>query len=79
AFLASLPLYFGFDSTQAGFQFVYKVLWIKSLNVSYNVGIDGISLLLILLTTFLTPLTLLSSWQGITKKVKEFTVMMPTL
>lgn len=76
AFLASLPLYFGFDSTQAGFQFVYKVLWIKSLNVSYSVGIDGISLLLILLTTFLTPLTLLSSWQGITKKVKEFTVMM---
>lgn len=76
AFLASLPLYFGFDPANPGFQFVYKILWIKSLNVSYSVGIDGISLLLVLLTTFLTPLTLLSSWEGITKKIKEFTMMM---
>ncbi len=71
-FLISLFLYFGFDETKTEFQFLTKVEWIKSLNVSYHIGIDGISLLLILLTTFITPLTLISSWESIQKKVKEF-------
>ncbi len=75
-FILSLFLYFGFDSGKGGFQFIHKFVWIQNLHISYNVGIDGISLLLVLLTTFLTPLTLLSSWKSIDKKVKEFTFFM---
>jgi NADH-quinone oxidoreductase subunit M len=75
-FIISLIGYFQFDRSESGFQFLDKVVWIKSLNVSYFVGVDGISLLLVLLTTFLTPLTLLSSWKSINKKVKEFTFFM---
>ena len=76
AFIISLVGYFQFDRAESGFQFIDKVTWIKSLNVSYFVGVDGISLLLVLLTTFITPLTLLSSWKSINKKVKEFTFFM---
>ncbi len=76
AFVISLVIYFGFDSSKPQFQFVHQVLWISSLNVSYNVGVDGISLLLVLLTTFLTPLTLLSTWNAIEKNVKMFTFSM---
>jgi NADH-quinone oxidoreductase subunit M len=65
-----------FDSVNPGFQFVHKVPWITNLNISYHVGVDGLSLLLLLLTTFITPLTLLSSWKAINKKVKEFTFFM---
>ena len=75
-FIISLLLYAGFDINNSDFQFVYKYLWIPNLNISYHVGIDGISLLLILLTTFITPLTLISSWKAINKKVKEFTFFM---
>jgi NADH-quinone oxidoreductase subunit M len=73
AFLIALILYVKFDPGTSQFQFVNKVLWIKSLNISYHVGIDGISLLLLLLTTFLTPLTLLSSWKSINKNLRMFT------
>lgn len=73
AFIISLIVYFNFDSTKSEFQFVHQVIWISSLNVSYNVGVDGISLLLVLLTTFLTPLTILSTWNSITKNLKMFT------
>jgi len=76
AFVLSLFLYFRFDPTNAGFQFTQKFIWIEKLNVSYFVGVDGLSLILVLLTTFLTPLTLLSSWKGIQKNVKEFTFFM---
>ncbi|MGA8265505.1 MAG: Fe-S-binding domain-containing protein, partial [Ignavibacteriaceae bacterium] len=75
-FIVSLFLYYGFDISKSGFQFVYKFPWIENLNISYHVGIDGISLLLVLLTTFIAPLTLISSWKGINKKVKEFTFFM---
>lgn len=71
-FLLSLFLYIGFDKSAIGYQFSIQQLWIPSLHVSYHVGIDGISLLLILLTTFITPLALLSSWNSIGNKVKEF-------
>lgn len=73
AFIISLVIYFRFDSTNSGFQFINKFEWIKGLNIHYHVGIDGMSLLLVLLTTFLTPLTLISSWSSIESKVKEFT------
>ena len=76
AFVLSLLIYFRFDPTDGGFQFTQKLLWVEKLNVSYFVGVDGLSLILVLLTTFLTPLTLLSSWKGIQKNVKEFTFFM---
>ena len=60
AFLLSLIIYFNFDSTNSSFQFVHKFKWIENLNIHYYVGIDGMALLLVLLTTFLTPLTLIS-------------------
>jgi NADH-quinone oxidoreductase subunit M len=72
-FIVSLIIYFQFDSSRPGFQFIHNYAWIPNLNISYLVGIDGLSLILVLLTTFLTPLTLLSSWKAIEKKVKEFT------
>ena len=75
-FIISLIIYFYFDNQSTDFQFVHKFNWIKDLNISYNVGTDGMSLLLILLTTFLTPLTLISSWSSIKHKVKEFTFFM---
>ena len=73
AFMISLVIYFQFDSANSDFQFVNKLNWIKGLNIQYHVGIDGMSMLLVLLTTFLTPLTLISSWSSIETKVKEFT------
>ncbi|MEW5844450.1 MAG: NADH-quinone oxidoreductase subunit M [Bacteroidota bacterium] len=76
AFVISLVLYFRFDPANPQFQFIHQVTWIKSLNISYHVGVDGISLLLVLLTTFLTPLTLLSTWKAIEKNVKMFTFSM---
>ncbi|NWF89186.1 MAG: NADH-quinone oxidoreductase subunit M [Ignavibacteriaceae bacterium] len=75
-FIISLLIYFKFDLTSSEFQFIHQFKWIEKLNISYFVGVDGISLLLVLLTTFLTPLTLLSSWTAIQKNVKEFTFFM---
>ena len=76
AFVISLIIYFSFNIETSDFQFINKFNWIKDLNISYHVGVDGLSLLLILLTTFLTPLTLISSWSSIKSKVKEFTFFM---
>lgn len=75
-FVISLFVYFGFDHSSSDFQFVHKFEWIKGLNIFYFVGVDGLSLLLVLLTTFLTPLTLISSWSSIEHKIKEFTFFM---
>lgn len=76
AFVISLFVLAAFNSSNGGFQFQEKVDWISQLHISYFVGIDGISLLLLLLTTFLTPITLFSSWSAIKDRVKEFTFFM---
>lgn len=76
AFIISLIIYFNFDTTSSDFQFIHRISWIENLNISYFVGIDGMSLLLIMLTTFITPLTLISSWSSIKHKIKEFTFFM---
>ena len=76
AFVISLFVLAAFDSNNGGFQLFHKFTWISQLHISYFVGIDGISLLLILLTTFLTPITLFSSWSAIQNRVKEFTFFM---
>ncbi|HTP80480.1 MAG TPA: NADH-quinone oxidoreductase subunit M [Bacteroidota bacterium] len=75
-FLLSLYLFFAFDSTKAGYQFVQHVPWIATLNISYFVGIDGISLLLVLLTTFLMPLALLGTWNSVDRRLREYTAVM---
>jgi len=77
-FFISLPLYFNFDAHTYDMQFVEKLPWIPSFGIYYYVGIDGISLFLILLTTFITPLSILASWY-ITKNVKEYMVAMLVL
>ncbi len=75
-FAASLFLYSRFDASVATLQFVEKVQWIPNFNVYYFLGIDGLSLLLVMLTTVLTPLAMLSSWHGVDRRVKLFTIMM---
>ncbi|MBI4588882.1 MAG: NADH-quinone oxidoreductase subunit M [Candidatus Rokubacteria bacterium] len=76
AFALSLLLYFGFDAGSPDYQFVEQVRWMPSFGISYHLGVDGISLLLVLLTTFLSPLALLSSWRAVEVRVKEFAASM---
>jgi|SRR5690554_1644136 len=75
-FILSLFIFFGFDYNSSDFQFQHKFAWIENLNIFYYVGIDGLSLLLVMLTTFITPITLIASWSGIKTRVKEFTFFM---
>ena len=66
-------LWIAFDPSQPGFQFVENHPWFTGVAVDYHMGVDGISLLLILLTVFLTPIAILSSWP-VTKRVREFMI-----
>jgi NADH-quinone oxidoreductase subunit M len=75
-FLVSVPLWLRFETGKAGFQFVERASWIPSIGVQYLVGIDGISLLLILLTTLLGFVAILSSWTAITDRVKEYYIFL---
>jgi len=75
-FLVSLPLWFWFDREASGFQFVEKGAWIPSIGVSYHFGIDGVSALLILLTTLLGFIAILSSWTAITDRVRQYYVFL---
>jgi NADH-quinone oxidoreductase subunit M len=68
----TLGLWIWFDPQSAQFQFVERVPWIPAFGIDYYIGIDGISLMLVVLTGFLTPIALLSSWVGVEHKVKEF-------
>ena len=70
--LFSLRLWTGFTAGTADFQFVESAAWIPGLKINYTVGIDGISLLLVLLTTLISPLCILCSWSYIKTRVKEF-------
>lgn len=71
-FVLSLHLPFHFDNSVSGLQFTEKVPWIPSFNIHYALGIDGISLWLILLATFLGPIVVLSSWNSIQKHPRGF-------
>ena len=73
---ASVWLFLAFDGTSGGMQFVEQTLWIPSLNISYHLGVDGISLLLVVLTAFLTPIALLASWDSVTARLKGFVALM---
>ncbi len=72
--LLSLVVFARFEVGTAGLQFVERRSWIPFLGITYQLGIDGISLPLVLLTTVILPLALLSSWSAIEEHVKEFTV-----
>jgi len=73
--VASLALYFNFDGAVADPQFVEKSGWL-GYGINYHLGVDGISLWLVLLTTFLMPIAVLSSWTYIQKRVKEYLIFM---
>ena len=70
----SLILWVKFDPTEPGFQFVEDVKWLPDYGVGYKMGVDGISVLFVLLSTLLTPICILSSWDVITRSVREYMV-----
>ncbi len=72
ALAASVPLYLGFDTSTAALQFVERMPWIPSLRSDYYLGIDGISLPLILLTTFSTVLVVIAGWTVIEKRPSQY-------
>ncbi|MFU1683376.1 hypothetical protein ACM258_13060 [Phaeobacter piscinae] len=73
-FLVSLGIYFQFDPSDTGFQFVEEAEWIFGLK--YKMGVDGISVFFVMLTTFVMPLTILASW-GVSTRVKEYMIRLP--
>ncbi|WP_291986506.1 NADH-quinone oxidoreductase subunit M [Luteitalea sp.] len=78
-FALTVAVWAAFDGTSADFQMVERVPWIPAFGIDYHLGIDGISLWLVVLAGFLTPLALLSSWHGVEKKVKEFSFFLLAL
>jgi NADH-quinone oxidoreductase subunit M len=73
-FLISLLLWVNFDPTKAGFQFEETHAWVPALNIGYHMGIDGISLFFVLLSTLLTPICILASWEAVENRVKEYMI-----
>ena len=71
-FVLSLPLYSGFDIATADMQFVERISWIAAFDAYYHLGVDGISLPLILLTTFLTPLVVIAGWEVVKKQPSQY-------
>lgn len=71
-FLVALPLYAGFDNSTSAMQFVEMESWIPRFNVHYHLGVDGISMLFVLLNSFFTPLVVIAGWQVIEKRVAQY-------
>ena len=71
-FLVTIPLYTAFDKASGNLQFIEHMPWISALNIKYSLGIDGIALLLILLTSFITIIVVISAWQVIREKVAQY-------
>jgi NADH-quinone oxidoreductase subunit M len=78
-FALSLLLWLLFDPASADYQFVERYPWLPDFGISYHVGVDGISLWLVILTTFLTPISLLCSWESVERRVREFSFFMLAL
>jgi NADH-quinone oxidoreductase subunit M len=80
-FALSLALWFGFDGSRgaAEFQFETMVPWVRSLGIGYHVGLDGVALLLLMLTTALSPIVVLSTFTAVTDRVKEFMIALLVL
>jgi NADH-quinone oxidoreductase subunit M len=75
-FIISVPLWFWFNPQAADFQFVERASWIPSVGAEYFLGVDGMSTLLILLTTMMGSIAVLSSWKAITERVKEYYIFL---
>jgi NADH-quinone oxidoreductase subunit M len=71
-FVVSLAVFFQFDPTQPTLQLVERHMWVSRFGISYFLGVDGISIMLVMLTTFLTPIIILASWRSIDEKVRGF-------
>src|SRR3989344_6761633 len=71
-FLVTLPLYMRFDVANGGFQFQEGFRWIPSFNINYHLGVDGIAVPLILLTSFTTFIVVLAGWKVIQKRVAQY-------
>jgi len=71
-FVISLPLFFSFERGTAAMQFVERLIWVERFNVEYFLGVDGFSMPLIMLTTFLTPVIVLAGWEVIRHRVAEY-------
>ncbi len=71
-FALSIYMYLGFDKTSAEFQMVEVVNWLPSFNIAYKMGVDGISVFFVLLSTLLTPICILASWESIENRVHEY-------
>jgi NADH-quinone oxidoreductase subunit M len=78
-FAISLLLLRGFDPAYPGYQFVEKRPWVNTPDISYHLGLDGLSLWLVLLATLLTPVSIIASWKSIHSHVKEFFLMLLVL
>lgn len=72
--LVSLLVLFGFDADKTKFQLAEHYSWIEPLNINYTIGIDGISILLLMMTTFIMPFCVLASWSYIKKRVQAFMI-----
>jgi len=77
--ILSLGLWWGFDAAQGGMQMASSAPWIPRWGINYQVGIDGISLFMVLLTTVMMPLSVLASWSSITRRERAFYALMLTL
>ena len=71
-FILSLVLWVRFDTANPGFQFVEQLAWLPEWGITYKMGVDGISVLFVLLATALTPICILASWESIGTRVREF-------
>src|SRR5437879_4736637 len=71
-FLVTIPLYTGFDLQNPGMQFVQLVPWIERFNVNYHLGVDGISMLFVLLNSFITVLVVIASWSQVDNRVAQY-------
>src|SRR3546814_14774752 len=73
-FVVSLFLWFNFDRDSADFQFVEQADWIPAFTTNYHMGVDGISMMFVMLSTLLTPLCVLESWAAVKSRVKEYVI-----
>lgn len=72
SFLVTLPVYFAFDTASAGLQMVENLSWIERFHVNYHLGVDGISLWFVLLTSFITVVVVIAGWEVITERVSQY-------
>src|SRR5882724_9783653 len=71
-FLVTIPLYTGFDLQEPGMQFVQNLPWIARFNINYHLGVDGISMLFVLLNSFITVLVVIASWSQVDNRVAQY-------